>query len=141
MTFSTVQVAEAAQVSIRQLQWWDERRIVQPRQSGHQRLYDDVKFFKALLVGRMRAKKISLQRIRVAIAALPIEKLMAEEDACVLMRRKGMRICTEEQAVRAMDSEDGPVWVIRVAPLLSTLRRASGGKYPNSCSLPVHHHS
>ncbi len=122
MTFSTLQVSEAAQVSRRQLQWWDERRVIQPTHEGHRRVYDVEDFFKTLLIARMRSKGVSLQRIRACVRSLPVEKVMAQEDAVFLVRRKGMRICNDEVAVRAMDLENGPVWVVAVAPLLQTLR-------------------
>lgn len=60
MTFSTNQVATAAQVTLRQLQWWDERDLIMPGIEGHQRKYDASKFFKVLLVARMRSKGLSL---------------------------------------------------------------------------------
>lgn len=128
MTFSTNQVAEAAKVSLRQLQWWDERRVVQPYHEGHRRLYDEGGLFKTLLLAKMRAKGLSLHRIRGLLKTLPLEKLQAQEDAFVMIRRKGMRICSEEAAIRAMDLEEGPVWVICVAPLLDVLKREARKK-------------
>jgi DNA-binding transcriptional MerR regulator len=123
MTFSTLQVAEAAQVSIRQLQFWDERRVIQPSQHGHRRVYEQEDLFKTLLVARLRSKGVSLQRIRALLKSLPLEKLRIQEDAVILVRRRGMRICNEEAAVRAMDLEDGPVWVVAIQPLLAILKK------------------
>jgi DNA-binding transcriptional MerR regulator len=123
MTLSTNEVAIAAQVSLRQLQWWDERRVVMPGQVGHKRLYDAEGLFKTLLVARMRKKQVSLQRIRKALASLPIAKLMAETEACLLMKRKAMQICMKDQIVRWMDLEDGQVSVICIAPLIYILNR------------------
>jgi DNA-binding transcriptional MerR regulator len=122
MTFSTNQVAEAAQVTLRQLQWWDERHVVSPHFENYNRAYDQDNFFKALLVARMRSKGLSLQRIRLCMKSLPLENLQKNPEAVLLIRRKGMRICSEEAAVRAMDLENGPAWVICVAPLLEVLR-------------------
>ncbi len=122
MTFSTNQVAEAAQVTLRQLQWWDEHNIIQPLIKKHVRVFDQNDFFKALLVARMRSKGLSLQRIRLCIKSLPLENLQKNPEAVLLIRKKGMRICSEEAAVRAMDLENGPAWVICIAPLLEVLR-------------------
>lgn len=127
MTYTTNQVASAAQVSLRQLQWWDERRVVSPdpglaHGSGHLRVWDDGELFKVLLVARMRSKGLSLQRIRKLLVSLPLEKLKHQTEAVLLIRTRGMRICGEEASVRAMDLEDGPVWVICIAPLLQRLR-------------------
>ena len=122
MTFSTLQVAEAAQVTLRQLQWWDEKSLICPAHEKHSRIYDTNDFFKTLLVARMRSKGLSLQRVRACLKSLPLENLQKNPEAVLLIRRKGMRICSEEAAVRAMDLENGPTWVICVAPLIEVLR-------------------
>jgi len=38
-TYSSSEVAQVADVSLRQLQWWDERKVVSPRHEGHRRVY------------------------------------------------------------------------------------------------------
>ena len=35
--YTSGDVARIAGVSLRQLQWWDERNVVSPRQEGHRR--------------------------------------------------------------------------------------------------------
>lgn len=121
MTFSTNQVAEAAQVTLRQLQWWDEHRVVSSGVIGHQRHWDRDALFKVLIVAKLRAKGCSLQRIRAVLKSLPLEKLQAQEDAVLLIRRKGMRICGDEVALRAADEENGPVWIVALAPIMQKL--------------------
>ena len=37
--YTSGEVARIAGVSLRQLQWWDERSVVSPRQEGHRRVY------------------------------------------------------------------------------------------------------
>lgn len=128
MTFSTNQVAEAAQISLRQLQWWDERRVVEPVHQGHRRVYDNGDFFKVLLLARMRAKGLSLQRIRGLLKSLPLEKLQVQKDAVMIIRKKGMIIRYEADATRNMDLEDGPVWVICIGPLLVKLNHETRRK-------------
>jgi len=36
----SVDVARLSGVSLRQLQWWDEQKVVSPRHDGHKRIYD-----------------------------------------------------------------------------------------------------
>jgi len=36
-SYTSADVAKIAAVSLRQLQWWDERKVVSPRQDGHRR--------------------------------------------------------------------------------------------------------
>jgi DNA-binding transcriptional MerR regulator len=38
-TYTSSDVSRIAQVSLRQLQWWDERKVVSPRHEGHKRVY------------------------------------------------------------------------------------------------------
>ncbi len=40
-TYNSTDVAKIAQVSLRQLQWWHERKVVSPRHEGHKRIYQD----------------------------------------------------------------------------------------------------
>jgi DNA-binding transcriptional MerR regulator len=63
-TFTTNQVAAAAKVSLRQLQWWDERKIVSPRHEGHRRVYNEADFAEIKLISELRRKGCSLQKIR-----------------------------------------------------------------------------
>lgn len=121
MTFSTNQVAAAAQVTLRQLQWWDEHRVVSSGIFGHQRQWDKDALFKVLIIARLRSKGVSLQRIRVVLKSLPLEKLQAQEDAVMLVRRKGMIICGYEAMVKATDQEKGPIWIVAIAPLVERL--------------------
>jgi DNA-binding transcriptional MerR regulator len=37
--YNSSDVARICGVSLRQLQWWDERNVVSPRQDGHKRIY------------------------------------------------------------------------------------------------------
>ncbi len=122
--FATNEVVAITQVTTRQLQWWHETRVIAPTfRDRHTLSWDEGDLFKALLLARMRSKAISLQRIRTMLKSLPLEKLKKQEDAVLLIRQRGMRICGEEVAMKAMDLEDGPVWIICISPLLEILAR------------------
>ena len=45
--FLSADVARLAGISLRQLQWWDERKLVSPRQEGHRRVYDKMEMNEA----------------------------------------------------------------------------------------------
>lgn len=64
MTYSTNQVAELSGVTIRVLQWWDERHIVSPQHEGHSRIYTRDETVDAMLIATIRRKGVSLQRVR-----------------------------------------------------------------------------
>jgi DNA-binding transcriptional MerR regulator len=51
-------------VSLRQLQWWDERSVVSPRQDGHKRIYMPEEVVEISVIAELRRKGFSLQKIR-----------------------------------------------------------------------------
>ena len=63
-TFTTSEVSRIAQVSLRQLQWWDERKIVSPGREGHKRVYLPAEVLEVLVIAELRRKGFSLQGIR-----------------------------------------------------------------------------
>lgn len=64
MTLSTLEVANIAQVSLRQMQWWDEKRVVQPRHEGHRRIYNLREALDIAIIAELRRRGLSLQQIR-----------------------------------------------------------------------------
>src|SRR5512132_2889045 len=62
--FLSADVARLAGISLRQLQWWDERKLVSPRQEGHRRVYVPEQALEILTVSVLRRKGVSLQKIR-----------------------------------------------------------------------------
>ena len=62
--FSSAEVCRIAQVSARQLQWWDERDVISPRHTDHRRLYLLNDVLQVLTVAALREKGLSLQKIR-----------------------------------------------------------------------------
>ena len=57
-------VSRIAQISLRQVQWWDERKLISPRQEGHRRIYLPEDVVEILVVAELRRKGLSLQKIR-----------------------------------------------------------------------------
>src|SRR5256885_14413102 len=70
-TFTSTDVAKVAQVSLRQLQWWDERKVVSPRHEGHKRIYLAEEVIEISLIAELRRKGFSLQKIRRGVGFLP----------------------------------------------------------------------
>ena len=65
--YTSGDVARIAGVSLRQLQWWDERNVVSPRQEGHRRVYLPREVVKVSVIAELRRKGLSLKKIRRAI--------------------------------------------------------------------------
>jgi len=64
MSKATTEVARICGVSLRQLQWWDERNVVSPRQNGHKRIYQAQEVVEISVIAELRRKGFSLQKIR-----------------------------------------------------------------------------
>jgi DNA-binding transcriptional MerR regulator len=62
--FNSLEVARICGVSLRQLQWWDERNVVSPRQDGHKRVYSREELIEISVIAELRRKGFSLQKIR-----------------------------------------------------------------------------
>src|SRR6201985_1905768 len=72
-TFASTDVARIAQVSLRQLQWWDERKVVSPRHEGHKRVYSPEEVVEITVIAELRRKGFSLQKIRRVLRFLQRE--------------------------------------------------------------------
>jgi DNA-binding transcriptional MerR regulator len=57
-------VARIAKISLRQVQWWDERKLISPHQEGHRRIYVPENVIEIMVVAELRRKGLSLQKIR-----------------------------------------------------------------------------
>jgi DNA-binding transcriptional MerR regulator len=60
----TKEIARMFGISLRQLQWWDERKIISPVQEGHSRLYSEQDAITVGIVSELRNKGLRLQAIR-----------------------------------------------------------------------------
>ena len=54
-------------ISLRQLQWWDERGIVVPSRDGHKRVYSLDDLAEVSIICELRLRGFSLQKIRRVI--------------------------------------------------------------------------
>src|SRR5438034_10414571 len=69
--YNSSDVARISGVSLRQLQWWDERNVVSPRQDGHRRVYLPQEVIEVSVIAELRRKGFSLQKIRRVLRFLP----------------------------------------------------------------------
>jgi len=107
-TYSSSEVAEVAEVSLRQLQWWDERKVVSPRHEGHRRVYFPAEVIEITVIAELRRKGFSLQKIRRVLRFLQkdmgkrlSEALAASSDVHLLT--DGKSIYLEETPTRIID--------------------------------------
>ena len=71
--YNSSDVARICGVSLRQLQWWDERNVVSPRQDGHKRVYLAEEVVEISVIAELRRKGFSLQKIRRVLRFLQQE--------------------------------------------------------------------
>src|SRR5271157_3270448 len=106
--FNSSDVARICGVSLRQLQWWDERNVVSPRQDGHKRVYMREEVVEISVIAELRRKGFSLQNIRRVLRFLQkdmgrrlSEALSASSDVHLLT--DGKTIYLEEAPNRIID--------------------------------------
>src|SRR5918996_5231891 len=80
--YTSSDVSRIAGVSLRQLQWWDERKVVSPRHEGHKRVYAAEEVIEVTVIAELRRKGFSLQKIRRVLRFL--QKEMGKRLADVL---------------------------------------------------------
>lgn len=64
------ELARATGLTLRQIQWWCEHRLLIPRMEGHVRLFDDEHVRRAFLIVELRKKGVILKGIRITLGQL-----------------------------------------------------------------------
>jgi DNA-binding transcriptional MerR regulator len=68
--FLSADVSRLAGITLRQLQWWDERKIISPRKQGHRRLYSLRQVLEILTAAELRHKGLSLEKVHRVLRLL-----------------------------------------------------------------------
>ena len=71
--FTSQDVIWLTGISARQLQWWDEKRIVVPTREGRRRVYAFADVTEVAVICELRMKGFSLQRVRKVVRYLQKE--------------------------------------------------------------------
>ena len=72
-SFSSADVMELTGITARQLQWWDERKIVIRQRQGRNRVYSLDDLAEVAVICELRRKGFSLQRVRQVMRYLQRE--------------------------------------------------------------------
>ncbi len=134
--YNSSEVARICGVSLRQLQWWDERNVVSPRQDGHKRIYMSPEVVEISVIAELRRKGFSLQKIRRVLRFLQkdmgkrlSEALSATSDVHLLT--DGKSIYLEEAANRVIDvlkNARQPMFLVCVTDQVKRLTAAAERK-------------
>jgi DNA-binding transcriptional MerR regulator len=134
--YTSGEVARIAGVSLRQLQWWDERNVVSPRQEGHRRVYLPHEVVEVSVIAELRAKGFSLQKIRRVVRFLQKDMGKRLSDAVanesdVHLITDGKNIYLEEQADRVIDvlkNAKQPMFLVCVTDQLRRFQSSAARK-------------
>lgn len=114
-TYSSLEVSNIAAVSLRQLQWWDERKVVSPRHEGHRRVYFPAEVIEITVIAELRRKGFSLQKIRRVLRFLQRE--MGKRLADVTQAVSDLHLVTDGKSIYLEDQND------RIIDLLKNARQ------------------
>jgi DNA-binding transcriptional MerR regulator len=112
-TYSSSEVSEVAGVSLRQLQWWDERKVVSPRHEGHRRIYFPAEVIEITVIAELRRKGFSLQKIRRVLRFLQRE--MGRRLAEVMQASSHLHLVTDGKAIYLEDQDERIIDILKNA--------------------------
>src|ERR1044072_7945653 len=102
--FNSSEVARICGVSLRQLQWWDERSVVSPRQDGHKRVYMPEGVGEISVIAERRRKGFSLQKIRRVLRFL--QKDMGKRLSEAIASSSDIHLLTDGKSIYLEDAPD-----------------------------------
>lgn len=110
---SSADVSRLTGVSLRQLQWWDEQRVVSPRHEGHKRVYSVEEVLEISLIAELRRKGFSLQKIRRVLKLM--QKEMARRFGQIMTGESDVHLLTDGKSIHLEDSPDRIVDLLKAA--------------------------
>jgi MerR HTH family regulatory protein len=136
-TYSSNDIADITGASLRQLQWWDEQRLIQPKHFGHRREYSEAQMLEAKVVMELRQKSYSLQAIRVVFRSIQrtwkaesVGHVIHENPGAFLlaMQKRGEVVIEPEMVIRVCADSRVPVVLIELPGDAKILPPAKNGK-------------
>ena len=113
LQYTSGDVARIAGVSLRQLQWWDERNVVSPQQEGHRRVYRQQEVIEVSVIAELRRKGFSLQKIRRVLKFL--QKEMGRRLADAVSDNSDIHLITDGRNIYLEDQPDRIIDVMKNA--------------------------
>jgi DNA-binding transcriptional MerR regulator len=120
--FLSADVSRLGGITLRQLQWWDERKIISPRKEGHRRLYSLRQVLEILTAAELRHKGLSLHKVRRVLRSLRRQLPRLEESkashAQWLVLTDGQAVYLEQQAeaaVRVLSESRKPMYLVQLS--------------------------
>ena len=111
--YTSNEVSRISGVSLRQLQWWDERNVVSPRHDGHRRVYLPEEVVEVTVIAELRRKSFSLQKIRRVLRFLQRE--MGKRLADALSGHAEVHLLTDGKTIYLEDSRERVIDILKAA--------------------------
>lgn len=136
--FTSSEISECTGVSLRQLQWWDEQKVVSPRHEGHKRIYEAEEAIEIAVIAELRRKGFSLQKIRLVLRFLQKElgkrlNEISKRDSTWHLVTDGKTISLERENERVIDilkAADQPMFLVSVSDQIGRLSAISAPRKP-----------
>jgi DNA-binding transcriptional MerR regulator len=144
--FASHEVIALTGITPRQLQWWDERGVVQPEREGHRRLYSMNQVTEIAVICELRRKGFSLQAVRKVLRFLnrEIKRGLAEivsHNSEYHLLTDGKRLYLETSARQIVDilkNSSQPILGICLSDTVRQIRAGViSGKSNTSVTSPV----
>lgn len=103
-SFTSSEISEMTGVSLRQLQWWDEQKVVSPRHEGHKRIYLAEEAVEIAVIAELRRKGFSLQKIRQVLRFL--QKEMGKRLNEIFGAESEWHLVTDGKSIYLEDNSD-----------------------------------
>ncbi len=111
--YSSSDVARVANISLRQLQWWDERHVVSPQHQGHKRIYTPEQVVEVTVIAELRRKGFSLQKIRRVLRYFQRE--IGRRLSDVVGVDSDLHLLTDGKTIYLEDSHDRIIDILKSA--------------------------
>jgi DNA-binding transcriptional MerR regulator len=113
---------------LRQLQWWDERDAISPRQESKRRVYRVQEVVEIMVAATLRRKGLSLQKVRRVLRLLRLElrqrpRWIRDSGLCLLTDGKSAYV--ENSSTRILDRLKGSHFPMYVVSLSDQVKRIS----------------
>lgn len=141
--FTSQDVIRLTGISARQLQWWDEKRIVVPTRAGRRRVYSFVDVTEVAVICELRTKGFSLQRVRKVVRFLQKEfgTRLAETvtgSSVYHLLTDGRTIYLEtspQQILDILENSRQPMFAVCLSDTVRQVRAiVNGRKRPRGCA-------
>lgn len=111
--FGSNDVARISGITLRQLQWWDEKKVVSPNQDGHKRLYVAHEVVEIAVIAELRRKGMPLQKIRRILRFLDRE--MSKRLAGVFNGETELHLLTDGKSAHLEGERDSIINILKRA--------------------------